>query len=130
MSAFHNGILRTMKAHYTVQEGDLRVIRPFVFVRERDLKTFAQQHCLPVIFENCPACFEAPKERQRIKQLLAAQELHHPRLFQSLLSAIRPIMGINKTGVNIKNLVRQLSSGMSRKLDEDDLSPSECPPAD
>jgi len=25
------------------REGDLRVIRPFVFVRERDLKTFAQQ---------------------------------------------------------------------------------------
>ena len=27
MSVFHNGRLRTMKANYTVKEGDLRVIR-------------------------------------------------------------------------------------------------------
>ena len=30
-------------ASYVTREGDLRVIRPFVFVRERDLKAFAQQ---------------------------------------------------------------------------------------
>ena len=37
--------------------------------------------CLP---ENCPACFEAPKERQRMKQLLAQQELLFPRLYWNL----------------------------------------------
>ncbi|QQP37784.1 tRNA 2-thiocytidine biosynthesis protein ttcA, partial [Caligus rogercresseyi] len=31
MSIFHNGRLRTIKANYTVREGDLRVIRPFVY---------------------------------------------------------------------------------------------------
>ncbi len=62
-----------------------------------------------------------PQERQRIKQLLAAQEQQHPRLFQSILTAIRPILGINKTGVNLKSLVRQLSCVMSKKDDEDDL---------
>ncbi|KAK3696713.1 hypothetical protein QZH41_013068, partial [Actinostola sp. cb2023] len=61
MSAFHNGLLRTMKANYTVQEGDLRVIRPLVFVREKELRQFADKAKLPVIAENCPACFEAPK---------------------------------------------------------------------
>lgn len=39
---------------------------------------------LPIIAENCPACFEAPKERQRIKQLLAQQELLFPRWSGSL----------------------------------------------
>lgn len=34
MSSFHNGALRTMKANYTIDKGDLRVIRPFVYVRE------------------------------------------------------------------------------------------------
>ena len=43
------------------REGDLRVIRPFVYVRERDLRSFAASVKLPVIPENCPACFEAPK---------------------------------------------------------------------
>ena len=43
------------------REGDLRVIRPFVYVREKDLRAFADSFHLPVIAENCPACFEAPK---------------------------------------------------------------------
>ncbi|XP_065845865.1 uncharacterized protein [Oscarella lobularis] len=92
MSAFHNGLLRTMKAHYTVKEGDLRVIRPFVYVREKDLRAFANSSKLPVIAENCPACFEAPKERHRTKQLLAAQEILFPKLYKSLLTAMRPLM--------------------------------------
>ena len=62
-----------MKANYTVTEGDLRVIRPLIYVRERDLRTFAETQHLPVIAENCPACFEEPKERHRVKQLLAQQ---------------------------------------------------------
>ena len=39
MSVFHNGRLRTMKANYTVKEGDLRVVRPFVYVREKQART-------------------------------------------------------------------------------------------
>ncbi len=46
---------------YHYREGDLRVIRPLVYVRERDLNSFAKQVSLPVIPENCPACFAAPK---------------------------------------------------------------------
>jgi tRNA(Ile)-lysidine synthase TilS/MesJ len=73
MSAFHNGFLRTMKASYNNEEGDIRIIRPFVNTRERDIRKFAHAVDLPIIAENCPACFSAPKERARVKQLLAAQ---------------------------------------------------------
>ena len=51
MSAMHNGCLRTMKANYTVAQGDIRVIRPLLYVRERMTREFAQQAQLPVIFE-------------------------------------------------------------------------------
>ncbi|CAM9992906.1 unnamed protein product, partial [Heterosigma akashiwo] len=71
MSAFHNGQLRTMKAHYRVDKGDLSVIRPLCYTREAATKAFARQARLPVINENCPACFEQPKERARVKQMLA-----------------------------------------------------------
>ncbi len=43
MSVFHNGRLRTMKANYAVKEGDLRVVRPFVYVREKQLREFAEK---------------------------------------------------------------------------------------
>jgi len=53
-----NFIANMVFAH---RERDLRVIRPFVYVREKSLRQFAESRNLPVIPENCPACFEAPK---------------------------------------------------------------------
>lgn len=41
MSSFHNGQLRTMKANYTIDKGDLRVIRPLVTCREKLFKDFS-----------------------------------------------------------------------------------------
>ena len=83
------------------RDGDVRIIRPLAFVRERMTREYAKRERsaraaadhlsaaavadLPVIYENCPACFEAPKERQRMKLLLASQEHIHPNLFNSLL---------------------------------------------
>jgi len=99
MSVFHNGRLRTMKANYAVKEGDLRVVRPLAYARERSLRQFAESAHLPVIAENCPACFESPKERHRTKQVLAQQELLFPRLYWSLKSAMRPLMSVDRTGV-------------------------------
>ena len=88
------------QANYTVTEGDLRVIRPFVFTRERQLREFAESAGvrLPVIAENCPACFAVPKERHRTKQLLAAQELLIPELYATLKKAIIPLMAISGVG--------------------------------
>jgi tRNA(Ile)-lysidine synthase TilS/MesJ len=54
MSAFHNGRLRTMKAHYTNGAGDIRIIRPFIYVRERMTREYAESAKLPIIVENCP----------------------------------------------------------------------------
>jgi len=92
MSAFHGGKLKTMKAHYTNDKGDLRVIRPFVYVREKMLAEFAQENELPVIAENCPACFSKPTQREHMKQLLANEEKDNFALFGSLLSTMKPLM--------------------------------------
>jgi tRNA 2-thiocytidine biosynthesis protein TtcA len=92
MSAFHGGKLNTMKAHYLIEAGDLRVIRPLVYVRERQTRDFASQSRLPVVPESCPACFAAPTQREHMKAMLAAEERVHPQLFKSLLSAMRPLL--------------------------------------
>ncbi|PIO65517.1 hypothetical protein TELCIR_12805, partial [Teladorsagia circumcincta] len=68
IAAFQNGNLSTMKAQYQTRDGALRVIRPLIFVRERALREFADSKRLPVIAENCPACFNQATERHRIKQ--------------------------------------------------------------
>lgn len=93
MSAFFGGKLRTMQAHYRIDAGDLRVIRPLIYARERQTREFAERTGLPVISENCPACFATPMQRYQMKRLLAEQENLHPSLFANLLTAMRPLMG-------------------------------------
>lgn len=92
MSAFNGGQLRTMKANYTNKEGDVRIIRPMVYVRERQTAAFARDAGLPVVPDSCPACFAMPTEREHMKQLLAGEEQHNKGLFKSLLHAMRPLM--------------------------------------
>lgn len=92
MSAFHGGQLKTMKANYIIDEGDLRVIRPFVYVREKFLAEFAKEAALPVIKDNCPACFGMPTQREAMKQLLAKQEADYPNTFRSLQSAMHSLL--------------------------------------
>jgi len=58
------------------------------------LREYAMIADLPVINENCPACFEAPKERARVKLVLAEQEHRHPSVFQSMLKSMAPLMAL------------------------------------
>lgn len=57
MSVMHNGFLRTMKANYQINAGDLSVIRPLVYCRESLMTEFAKSAQLPIINENCKRCF-------------------------------------------------------------------------
>ncbi len=113
MSAFHGGRLKTMKACYLNDAGDVRVIRPLVFARERQLRDFATRAGLPVIPENCPACFAMPTRRMHMKQLLAAEEAGNPQLFRALLSAMRPLMAADTAG-----LIQSMHGGRPREAAE------------
>ena len=96
MSAFHEGRLNTMKAHYTIDAGDLRVTRPLAYARERQLRDFAAEVELPIVIENCPACYTKPTQRAHMKELLAQEEEQTAHLFKTLLSTMRPLMGERK----------------------------------
>jgi tRNA(Ile)-lysidine synthase TilS/MesJ len=93
MSAFNAGQLRTMKAHYLNNEKDVRIIRPFVRVRENQTRDFAQQAQLPVIPDNCPACYAKPEARAHFKQLLLAEERRNKHLYANLWTAMQPLIG-------------------------------------
>ena len=95
MSAFHGGQLRTMKANYTNQDGDVRIIRPMIYVRERQTTEFSQEFSLPIIPDSCPACFDMPTQREHMKKLLAEQESHNSGLFKSLKTTLSPLYSVN-----------------------------------
>ncbi len=92
MSMCHNGKIQTMKAHYINDAKDLRIIRPLVYVRERQLADFAQSANLPVITDSCPACFSMPTEREHFKNWLLTEEKRTPSLYKNLLSAMKPML--------------------------------------
>ncbi|WP_177419735.1 tRNA 2-thiocytidine biosynthesis TtcA family protein [endosymbiont of Lamellibrachia barhami] len=92
MSIFHGGQLRTMKAHYQNNDGDIRIIRPLVYCRESQTGAFALEAGLPVIPDSCPACFTAPTQRAYMKQLLAREERQNKHLFANMLHAMKPLM--------------------------------------
>lgn len=103
MSAFHQGKLGTMKAHYVNDAGDLRIIRPLAYVRETQTAVFADSAQLPIIPDSCPACFSAPTQRAHMKTLLAREERSHPTLFANLLTAMRPLMSDSATREDTQN---------------------------
>ncbi|XP_064074589.1 uncharacterized protein LOC113404555 isoform X2 [Vanessa tameamea] len=46
-AALYAGALRTLKAHYRVPEHNIRIIRPFIYVRARSLEVFGWSRALP-----------------------------------------------------------------------------------
>ena len=95
MSLFHAGQLRTMKAHYTNRDGDIRIIRPLLYVRETQTAAFAREAGLPVIADSCPACFSMPTQREAMKALLAQLEKDNSHLIANMLHAMRPLLQEN-----------------------------------
>lgn len=99
MSVMHNGFLRTMKANYKINAGDLSVIRPLAYCRESLMTEFAKSANLPIINENCPACFEEPKERARMKKLLSKEETLYPSFYDNIRRAMLPLMHDDATAI-------------------------------
>lgn len=99
MTVMHNGFLRTMKAHYKINAGDISVIRPMVYCRESLMTDFAKAANLPVINENCPACFEEPKERARVKKLLSREETLFPHFYDNIRRSLIPLMHDDSTAI-------------------------------
>jgi tRNA(Ile)-lysidine synthase TilS/MesJ len=94
MNFTYNGALRSLPPMYTAQNG-LKVIRPLIFARERQLRDFAKSNDFFVIGdEACPAFrmdAKPPIARAKTKELLANLEKENPEIFVSLKTALSNI---------------------------------------
>lgn len=128
VSVFHGGKLRTMKAHYYVRRQNLRVVRPFVYVREKALRQFVESKKLLVsrgidlpevsipssssssqilfIYISTSSLIDAPpsillQKQKRSKELiLQQQERAYPRLYWSLRTALRPLIDAHEQQID------------------------------
>lgn len=94
MNFMYNGSLRTLPPMYKANNG-LIVIRPLIYVRERQLRDAALNNEMPTISdEACPAMrfdVKMPFARQKAKELLLGLEQENKELFISLKSAFENI---------------------------------------
>lgn len=95
MNFTYNGALRTLAPKYTAENG-LVIIRPSIFLRERQIIDCVKANNIPVIKEEeyCPAKKhegKMPHARASAKELLRKLENDNPKLFISLKSAFENI---------------------------------------
>lgn len=105
------------KIFWSSRDHKLRVIRPFVYVREKYLRQFVSTQNLPA--STNIISLDLTKERQRIKQVLTQQEILFPKLFASLRSALHPLIGFQIKECEVKYRRRFKSK------DNDDCSENE-----
>ena len=61
MSTMYNGIMRTMKASYVIDEGDITVIRPAIYAREKALRDFSSRRGITRHQRKLPGVFRGAK---------------------------------------------------------------------
>ncbi|KPJ18826.1 tRNA 2-thiocytidine biosynthesis protein TtcA [Papilio machaon] len=108
-SALYAAKLTTTKAHYRLRDQDLRIIRPFIYVRARSLEAFACARALPdftapavatpLRTQHTDNASKSPEECEcetdplsAVRQLLASHETRHPHIFNSLKTALLPLI--------------------------------------
>lgn len=72
----------------------LSVIRPMIFIPEKEVTGYARRNNLPVIKNPCPA--DGYTKRQQTKEWIAESEKHFPGLYKNLFSALEKYFDENK----------------------------------
>jgi tRNA(Ile)-lysidine synthase TilS/MesJ len=94
MNMLNNGALRSMPPVYRAEKGFL-VIRPLIWVRERQTRAFVDENGIAAIGdEACPAMMKKvklPHARERTKEMLRTWEEENPELFKQLKAAFRHV---------------------------------------
>lgn len=84
LSLFFEGRLSTFKAKTYLSKTDITVIRPLLYVEEKDLRNLSKD--FPVLHNPCPA--DKHTERERAKKLLSMLEQTFPSCKEKLFNAI------------------------------------------
>lgn len=88
LNQFYVGSLKAMSPKLLADNGRHTVIRPFVYVEERDIVAFCRTNAFPVICCACPVCGIVDQKRQRMKRLIRELAAENPQLKASLIGAL------------------------------------------
>ena len=91
LNLLYAGQLKSMPAVLRADDGRNVVIRPLVYVEERDLLAYAVEQRYPTVRCSCPTCGLPDQKRQVVKRLLAQLAEDQPGLKTQMLAALRNV---------------------------------------
>lgn len=86
LSFMHEGRLSTLAPTSYLSNTETTVIRPLLYVDEKDIRGAARRLSLPVVFNPCPA--DKHTRREYMKQLVESIRAEIPDVRKSMISAI------------------------------------------
>lgn len=86
LNLFFEGRIGTFSPVTYLSRRDLTLIRPLLYAREKDIRTFARRAELPVIVSTCPE--DHATERENMKHLLQELDERHHGLRHRIFGAI------------------------------------------
>lgn len=87
MNLLDQGALGCFAPVTYLSEADLTMIRPMIYVPERDIRAAVARQGLPVLASSCPV--DGKTEREHMKQLLASLQQRYPALPQNVISILQ-----------------------------------------
>ena len=90
---------------------DLTLIRPLIYTKEKEIKSFASKELLPVTKSPCPA--DGHTERARMKEYLALFDREHPGLYNRIVGAIQrgEVDGFHEDRIDQAEKLRRKNEG-------------------
>lgn len=86
MSLVFEGRMHTFAPRTYLSRADITVIRPMIYVHEKDIISIAKKLDLPVVPNNCPA--DGITKRHSMKEEMARLEAMNPTVKERMLHAI------------------------------------------
>ncbi len=87
LSLVYEGRISCFQPVSWLSRKELTLIRPLLYVEEKEIIRIAHTHALPVVFNPCPA--DKHTKRQEIKELIATLDKQYPGLHGRLFGAMR-----------------------------------------
>ena len=87
LNLFFEGRIGAFSPVTYLSRKDLTLIRPLIYTREKEIKSFSKKEQLPVTESPCPA--DGNTERAKMKDYLAVFDKEHPGLYNRIVGAIQ-----------------------------------------
>lgn len=87
MSLIYEGRLNVFRPVTYLDRNDITLIRPFIYIKEKDIKYHDYLKTLPVIKSNCPN--DGVSKRAEVKDLLTELKKQYPSIDNRILKAIQ-----------------------------------------